>query len=82
MKRSKATRAIAHTAAQNGVSVAEVRKEMQKAIDIAFKNRDKDAFTKAFWGKWRGRKPTPEEFIIAVSKKTMDILDFNTLMKQ
>lgn len=52
-------------ARQNGVSVAEVREEMQKAIDAAWDNPDKTAENKfmQYQVKPDETKPTPEEFI-------------------
>ena len=82
MKRSKGAKLIERVAAAHRVSIAEVRLEIQKSIDIAFETKDKDIFQKGFWDKWGGRKPTPEEFIAATSKKAQDVLDFNALMKQ
>ena len=82
MRRSKAAKAIEIIAVREGISIAEVRNKMQEAINLAFENREQDAATKAFWGKWGGRKPSPEEFINATTKKTLAILDFNKLMKQ
>ena len=48
MKRSKGAKLIELTAAAHRVSVAEIRLEIQKAIDIAFENKDKNAFQKGF----------------------------------
>jgi len=69
MKRSKAAKILEKTAVQYGVSVAEVRGEIQKAIDDAFANESKDEYMRAFWGRWEGRKPTPEEFFSAITIK-------------
>ena len=82
MKRSKAVKAIELIAIREGISIAEVREKMQEAINLAFENKEQDVATKAFWGKWGGRKPSPEEFINAASRKILDILNFNALTKQ
>ena len=52
-------------ARQNGVSVAEVKEEMQKAIDAAWDDPDKTAENRfmQYQVKPDGTKPTPEEFI-------------------
>ena len=63
MKKSKAVKMIELVAVREGVSVAEVRREMQKALDHAYENNTDDLF----WNKWKGRKPTIDEFIVAVS---------------
>lgn len=52
-------------AKQNGVSVNEVKEEMQKAIDVAWDNPNKtaeNAFMQ-YQAKPDGTKPTPEELI-------------------
>lgn len=69
MKKSKAMKAIERIALQEGISVAQVRADMQAAIDNAYENRTES--TADFWGKWRGRKPTPEEFIVSASKEIL-----------
>jgi len=79
MKKSKGARVIERVAVEHNVSVAEVRLEIQKAIDDAFENKDQNAYAKDFWNKWKGRKPTPEEVIVAVSKNTVDILNVNAI---
>jgi hypothetical protein len=52
-------------AKQNGVSIREVKDEMQKAIDAAWDNPDKTAENIYMQNSVRpdGRKPTPEEII-------------------
>ena len=49
----------------NGVSVKEVREEIQKAIDEAWKNSSNDDVTAAYQRKipCKGKVPTPEELI-------------------
>lgn len=55
-------------ARQHGISVAEVRTEMQRTIDEARNNPDpeKQAEFRKYFG---DRTPTPEEFIYTVTKK-------------
>lgn len=52
-------------AKENGVTVAEVKHDMQEALDHAFKNQPQDGVTKAYQDKVprKGEVPTPEEFI-------------------
>ena len=52
-------------ARKNGVSVKEVKEEMQKAIDAAWDNPDKTAQNIFLQNQIKpdGSKPTPEEFI-------------------
>lgn len=55
-------------ARQHGISVKEVKAEMQKTIDEARSNPDPEK--QAEFSKYFGdRKPTPEEFIIVMTKK-------------
>lgn len=55
-------------ARQHGISVNEVRAQMQKTIDEARSNPDpeKQAEFRKYFG---DRTPTPEEFIYTVTKK-------------
>lgn len=55
-------------ARQHGISVAEVRTEMQRTIDEARNNPDpeKQAEFSRYFG---DRTPTPEEFIYIMTKK-------------
>ena len=52
-------------AKENGISVKEVKKDMQSALDHAYKNAPNDGVTKAYQNKMprKGEVPTPEEFI-------------------
>lgn len=70
MKKSRGAKAIEEVARKNNISVAEVRREIEIAIVAAMSCPDPAA--KAFWDKYiqSGRKPTPEEFIIYMAKKT------------
>ena len=69
MKKSKGAKAIERVAIKNGVSVAEVRREMELAIDEAISSPEPAA--RSFWEPYikSGTKPTPEEFIAIVAKK-------------
>ncbi len=53
-------------AIRDGMSVAEVRKEMSIVIAEAYKTGK--ATNNPMWDDW-SRQPTPEEFILWVSKK-------------
>ena len=55
-------------ARQHGISVKEVREQMQKTIDEARSNPDPEKqaeFSRYFWD----RTPIPEEFIVVMTKK-------------
>jgi len=69
MNISEGKRAIEKVAQKHGISVAEVRKEMELAIEAAMANPDHTA--KEFWDKYikSGRRPTPEEFIVYIANK-------------
>lgn len=55
-------------ARQNGVSVAQVRSDIQASIEIAHNNPDPQ--TQAKYRKYFGDKiPTPEEFVYVMAKK-------------
>ena len=76
MKKSKATKAIEKIAVREGKSTEEIRQSMQEAIDAAYEKHDESA--QEFWDKWKNRKPTPEEFIIAMSQRMRD--EFGSLL--
>lgn len=63
-------------AKKHGVSVAEVKRDMQAAIDYAYKNDNKPDSEKALQESipHKGEVPTVEEFIKEVSRK-VKILD-------
>lgn len=69
MNLKKAKEAIQQTAVKNGVSIAEVRNEMKKAIKIGLTN--KDSKVQARWKAipHRGEEPTPEELITYLAKE-------------
>lgn len=73
MKKSKAIKLIEKVALREGVTVSEVRREMQSALDIAYENRGNESF----WQRWRCRKPTLEEFLSAANDETLSRLNFN-----
>jgi len=59
----KVNRVLAEIALKNGVSVAEVRKEIQAALDEGMKNPDPKV--QAYWNSIprRSEKPTLEEIV-------------------
>lgn len=68
-KRLKATQAFEKIAARDGVSVSEVREEIQKAIDIGMSSP-----APAVQEQWRkmsshGEKPNPEEAMLYLAKQ-------------
>lgn len=69
MKKSKGAKAIEAVAKKHGVSAAEIRKEIEIAIEDAMSNPKPAA--RAFWEPFikSGKKPAPEEFLIAMAKK-------------
>ncbi len=60
--------AIKQIADREGVSVSEVRREIQAAIDEGMKSTDKSV--QAYWNRIprKGMKPTPEEVINFIAK--------------
>ena len=71
MKKSRGQQAIEQLAIQKGISVAEIREEIEIAIDAAMQNPDPAA--QAHWAEIMksGKKPTPEEFIEYISGKVL-----------
>ncbi|NCC88057.1 MAG: hypothetical protein EOM05_09370 [Clostridia bacterium] len=69
MKQSKGQKLLLEVARKNGVSLEEVRKEINIAIDIAM--NDPDPAVQERWKnmKFKGKQPTPEEFVIEMSKQ-------------
>ena len=63
MKRKKAERVLEQVAAQNGVSVGEVRAAISEAIEAAMKNPEPEVREK--WARIckNGKPPSPEETI-------------------
>ena len=56
---------IKKVAMQHGVSVKEVRKDFEKMIRVGMESSDPEAVM--FWSQFGGKKPTPEQFIAAVT---------------
>lgn len=79
MKKSIGTKAILKMAKEKGISVDEIRKEIQIAIDIGMASSDPVA--KEHWAKMshNGNPPTPEEVITYLSKNVKDEMknDYN-----
>jgi hypothetical protein len=73
MKKSKAAKIIERVAIQEKKSVAEVRADMQEAINIAYENHDESS--ESFWGRFRGI-PNPDEFLGVASKEVLERLNF------
>ena len=69
MSKSRGAQAIEDLAAQNGVSVEEIRREIEIAIDAAIANPDPEAQKQWEQILKDGRKPTPEEFIEYMADK-------------
>jgi len=73
MKRSKGAKAIVELATQKGISVEEIRREIQLAIDLGMANQDPNV--QACWKKMikNGVKPTPEDVIEYIAKQVEKI---------
>ena len=56
---------IKKVAKQNGVSFKEVRKDLEEMIKVGMESSDPEAVM--FWSQFGGKKPTPEQFIAAVT---------------
>lgn len=69
MEKSKVIRAFEKIARKEGISVDEVRQEIQKAIDDAMQSDD--PAVQAYWRKikFKGKKPTPEEVVLYIAKQ-------------
>lgn len=68
----KIKRSLASVAKQNGVSVDEVKREIQKAIELGMTNPD--PHVQAIWNSIprAGEHPTPEEVISFFSKEMVN----------
>jgi hypothetical protein len=77
MKRSKATKIIERIAVDEEKSVAEIRSDMQEAINIAYERRNETNET--FWERFNGRVPTPDEFLVVANKEVLDRLYFGKM---
>lgn len=56
---------IKKVAKQNGVSVKEVRRDLEEMIKVGMSSTDPEAFM--FWSQFGGKVPTPEQLIAALS---------------
>jgi len=56
---------IKKVAKQNGVSVKEVRRDLEEMIKVGMSSTDPVAFM--FWSQFGGKVPTPEQLIAALS---------------
>ena len=56
---------IKQVAKQNGVSVKEVRRDLEEMIKVGMSSTDPVAFM--FWSQFGGKVPTPEQLIAALS---------------
>ncbi len=56
---------IKKVAKQNGVSVKEVRRDLEEMIKVGMSSTDPEAVM--FWSQFGGRTPTPEQLIAALS---------------
>ena len=59
---------IKNVAKQNGVSVKEVRKDLEEMINVGMSSTEPEAIM--FWSQFGGKAPTPEQFIAALSAAT------------
>ena len=73
MNQSQVKKAFEKIAMREGISVTEVRKEIQKSIDEAMKSDDPKI--QAYWNKmsYKGEKPTPEEVVLYIAKQAKSI---------
>ena len=55
-------------AKQNGVSVKEVRKDLEEMIKVGMSSTEPEAIM--FWSQFGGKTPTPEQFIAALTAAT------------
>ncbi len=69
MKKNKVQKILEMVAVANGVSVMEVRKDIQDALDEGMKSEDPEV--KDYWNliPRRGEKPTLEETIVFLGKQ-------------
>ena len=69
MDKSKVISAFEKIAREEGISVDEVRCEIQKAIDDAMQSDD--PAVQAYWKKikYKGEKPTLEEVVLYIAKQ-------------
>lgn len=69
MEEAKVIRAFEKIAKSEGISVKEVKQEIQKAIDDVMQSDD--PAVQAYWKKmkYKGEKPTPEEVVLYIAKQ-------------
>lgn len=69
MEEVKVIRAFEKIAKSEGISVNEVKQEIQKAIDDAIQSDD--PAVQAYWKKmkYKGEKPTPEEVVLYIARQ-------------
>lgn len=69
MEEAKVIRAFEKIAKSEGISVNEVKQEIQKAIDDAIQSDD--PAVQAYWKKmkYKGEKPTPEEVVLYIARQ-------------
>lgn len=69
MEETKVIRAFKKIAKSEGISVNEVKQEIQKAIDDAIQSDD--PAVQAYWKKmkYKGEKPTPEEVVLYIARQ-------------
>lgn len=69
MEETKVIRAFEKIAKSEGISVNEVKQEIQKAIDDAIQSDD--PAVQAYWKKmkYKGEKPTPEEVVLYIARQ-------------
>ena len=60
---------IKKVAKQHGVSVKEVRRDIEEMIKVGMSSTDPEAVM--FWSQFGGKTPTPEHFISALSKSVV-----------
>ncbi len=60
---------IKKVAKQNGVSVKEVRRDLEEMIKVGMSSAEPEAVM--FWSQFGGKAPTPEQFVSALSKSVV-----------
>lgn len=67
MNKGSGKKAIKYTALYEGKTVAEIKEEICKAIDIAYEARENNSKWQEIFG---DRKPSPEEFLETIAVLT------------
>ena len=60
---------IKKVAKQNGVSVKEVRRDLEEMIKVGMSSAEPEAVM--FWSQFGGKAPTLEQFVSALSKSVV-----------